>query len=611
VTGGREAGGAQGGIAVQSGRVVITGLTVVDQYMTVDADLAGPAADLLTVLKHPRLRLLDRRPLNIRDASGTVAGRLTITRLFLDHRVTVDDIHIQTAGKLTDLHLGAIAAGRDLDQGALDFEANNDGLKVTGSALLAGIAAQVQAELDFRGGRGPEVIQKVSVTATATAAQLAAAGLNTAGVLDGPAALRVTQQEHRDGHGEVLVRADLGRTVLALPWLNFRKPAGQPASGEMTVALDHDQITAIDGLRVDGEGIAVAGRVAVAGGSMQSAHFDRFRLGETTDASGDLRFPQRPGAPWVASLSGRSIDVSAEFSHDDSTAKPISDEQEQTGPPWRVEARFERVVLGGANRALTGIAATAEGEGHAIRRGKLTGRTGAAKPAPGAAFDIEIVPGRSSRTLSANAEDAGALLDAFNLVNDMRGGQLTVRGSYDDRAPGHPLQGTAEIEDFRMRNSPALGKLLQAMTLYGLVEVLRGPGLGFSRLIAPFRLSRDVLDVAEARAFSASLGMTAKGQINIARNTVAIEGTIVPAYFFNTLLGNIPLIGRLFSPERGGGVFAATYSMRGALDDPAVSVNPLAALTPGFLRGLFGIFDAPSANGTASPSGSLLGGTRN
>ena len=41
----------------------------------------------------------------------------------------------------------------------------------------------------------------------------------------------------------------------------------------------------------------------------------------------------------------------------------------------------------------------------------------------------------------------------------------------------------------------------------------------------------------------------------------------------------------------GSGVFAATYRMTGNLDDPDVSVNPLATLAPGFLRGLFGIFE--------------------
>ena len=59
---------------------------------------------------------------------------------------------------------------------------------------------------------------------------------------------------------------------------------------------------------------------------------------------------------------------------------------------------------------------------------------------------------------------------------------------------------------------------------------------------------------------------------------------------FNSLLGRVPLVGRLFSLEAGGGLFAATYRVQGPLRDPSVTVNPLAALTPGFLRGLFGIF---------------------
>jgi hypothetical protein len=81
-----------------------------------------------------------------------------------------------------------------------------------------------------------------------------------------------------------------------------------------------------------------------------------------------------------------------------------------------------------------------------------------------------------------------------------------------------------------------------------------------------------------------------KGLVDLADEQVNLQGTIVPAYFFNTLLGELPVVGRLFSPEKGGGVFAATYTVRGNLDDPSVGVNPLAALTPGFLRGLFGVF---------------------
>ena len=77
------------------------------------------------------------------------------------------------------------------------------------------------------------------------------------------------------------------------------------------------------------------------------------------------------------------------------------------------------------------------------------------------------------------------------------------------------------------------------------------------------------------------------------RAVLDMEGTIVPAYFFNSLLGNLPIIGRLFSPEAGGGLFAATFRARGPAEDADITINPLAALTPGFLRGLFGLAEGP------------------
>jgi hypothetical protein len=590
-----------GGLAARAGRVLMTGLSERDQFMTIDADLAGPVADLLAVLKHPRVGLLERRPMAMRDPAGTVAGRLVIDRLPLEMDLTLDEVRIQAAGKLSGLHLGGIAAGRDLDQGALEFEANNDGLALHGSAVLAGIASELGVNLDFRDGGPAQVLQKVSVSGTATARELDAAGLDTAGLLEGPSALRLTWQTRRDASGEVAVQGDLTGAVLQMPRLNFRKPAGQPARASAQVTLNHDRMTGIEGVRVDGAGIAVAGRVAFADGKPESVHLDRLRLGDATDASGEVRLPAHPGDPWGVALSGRSLDASAEFGRS-KTNRKTEPEDDRAGPPWRADARFERVVLGNEGRVLSGVAGSAESDGRIIRWGRLTGETG-----PGGAFRLEITPAGGGRTLAASAADAGGLLYALGLVKSMRGGRLTIQGSYDDRAAGHPLQGTAEIRDFRIRNAPALAKLLQAMTLYGLVEAVQGPGLGFNRLIAPFRLSHDVLELSDARAFSASLGMTAKGRIDVGTHTIAMEGTIVPAYFFNTLLGEIPLIGRLFSPERGGGVFAATYSLHGPLDDPSVGINPLAALTPGFLRGIFGIFDHPASGGApqagSAPSG--------
>ena len=61
----------------------------------------------------------------------------------------------------------------------------------------------------------------------------------------------------------------------------------------------------------------------------------------------------------------------------------------------------------------------------------------------------------------------------------------------------------------------------------------------------------------------------------------------MPAYALNSILGNIPLIGSWLLGGEGQGIFAANYRATGSTADPRVSVNPLSALTPGFLRRLF------------------------
>ena len=79
-TSGRQTGGSAAGLTLQSGRVRLSGLSVKHQFLTIEADLAGPAAEPAdSCWRTRRLHLLDRRPLDIRDPSGAVTGRLTVS----------------------------------------------------------------------------------------------------------------------------------------------------------------------------------------------------------------------------------------------------------------------------------------------------------------------------------------------------------------------------------------------------------------------------------------------------------------------------------------------------------------------------------------------------
>ena len=65
----------------------------------------------------------------------------------------------------------------------------------------------------------------------------------------------------------------------------------------------------------------------------------------------------------------------------------------------------------------------------------------------------------------------------------------------------------------------------------------------------------------------------------------------MPAYAVNSLIGQIQILGEIITGEKGGGLFAANYSLTGPLYDPKASVNPISALAPGFLRKFFDLFD--------------------
>ncbi|MBC8158232.1 MAG: AsmA-like C-terminal domain-containing protein [Alphaproteobacteria bacterium] len=121
---------------------------------------------------------------------------------------------------------------------------------------------------------------------------------------------------------------------------------------------------------------------------------------------------------------------------------------------------------------------------------------------------------------------------------------------------------------------------------------VQGQGLAVTEVEVAFTRLEGVVSLMGARANGVSLGFTASGKIYSYSDIVDIEGTLVPAYAINSVLGNIPVLGKIFSGgEKGGGIFAATYKITGPTESPKIEVNPLSVLAPGFLRKLFGFLE--------------------
>jgi hypothetical protein len=563
----------------------------------IDVQLGGPLPEVMTLLRHPRLRLFEKKPLEINALAGQAEARLSVGLPLLDDLQT-EQMRLRATGRVAEARLTEVLMGHELERGAFEFTVDLDGLRLSGQGVMEEAPLRATVELDFRSGPPGQVTERAQVTVPrADARQLAAFGFDTGGLMGGTAAVEVRYERRRNGQGSVALRGDLRDTRLTFEAAGWAKAAGAPGAAEATLRLTGDQLTAAEGLRIDTAGLVATGRIGFAPGN----RLNRVeiaagsRLGATR-FGGTVTRPAREGGPWGIALRGPLVDLQPMLSPPEAVVEATRQgprDAASAGPQFALDLRFDRATTGeGRNLEAVTLQAEVDGRGM-LRSAQMAGRTG-----PAGAFDLGITPRGTERHLRLTAADGGALLQALDLTDAIAGGRLSVNAVYRELRPGAPLSGTAELDDFAVRNAPGLGKVLQAMTLYGLVEAMQGGnGLVFTRLVAPFTLTREAITLEDARAFSASLGLTAKGRVLRERDLLEIEGTVVPAYFFNQLLGNIPLLGRLFSPERGGGVFAATYQVQGPRTDPTVSVNPLAALTPGFLRGLFKLPEAGGAAG--------------
>ncbi|MGI3778838.1 MAG: AsmA-like C-terminal region-containing protein [Janthinobacterium lividum] len=581
-----EAGGP---VQLGDGLVRITGLSSPDQAATIGADLHAGLPALVRLLSHPRLHLLSAHPPGFTAPRGRLVGRLDMT-LPLESDLDADRIGLHASAHATEVHLGDVAAGQDIDAGTIDLDVTTAGLAAHGTATVAHMPTRLTLDMDFRAGPPAQVVQRATVRADADAARLGAAGLDLAGVVDGPVGLDARYSERRDGRATVAVAADLSAAALDVP-LGWAKPAGPAASARAVILLDHGHLRGVGALRADAPGLLLRGH-AEAGTRGTVLHVERAVVGRT-EASGTVRFPQHPGAPVRATIAGPVLDLSSRIEGPPAPAPPPSAPPSASGPagtPWVLDARFGRVLLG-RGRSIAPVSAHAEDDGRRLDAAQLHAGDGdaallltvSAQPAPRAAS-----PG-TVRHVELQAADAGALLSSLDLTDQVRGGRLALGGTFAEDRPGHPVDATLRLDGFNLLGAPAAARLLQGATVFGLVDLLHGPGLHVAHLELPFRMAGRVIDLHDARASSASLGATAAGRVDLATRTLDLAGTIVPAYLLNQLPGRLPLVGHLFSPERGGGLFAATYTVRGPLDDPRFGVNPLAMLAPGALRRLLGL----------------------
>jgi hypothetical protein len=579
--------GAIGPIAVSEGDLEILEYNSTSASARIKIRADGQVADVL--------KLIDQQPLGYTKRFGidpaTTRGTSTVNLDFaipLLKDVPIERVGIGVQAKVAGLSV-ALDTRRRLENAAAEFALDKESLTSLGTGEVSGVPVSFRWTEDFNATASST---RVDVNGRLDDAARARLGLTEPTWLKGAMPVQVTFTGQRFDFTDATVRADMTQASAEFATLNLAKRPGTRATATARVHFDPQGTILIDDLTVSGDGVEAHGTVSL----REDGRLIKVSLADMRSGANDFAVDVEPlqAGGLAIRIQGRTLDATKIFG-DSAKAKTEtpapSNAQEPLRDPLSLYMRLDRVLFKddqtfrnvsgnvsfAANERITGFALDAVGPGD----NKIKGM-----------FSVE----NRVRNLTLDADDAGAFIHTFTGFTSIRDGNLAVRVSFptDSGARSADYTGTVTLNDVVVTDQPFLARLFAAGSLDGPLRLLQGEGIRITKFNAPFSSLGRVVTIHEGRASGPSVGGTFEGVLDRRTDTIGLSGTMVPAYGINSVLGAVPILGDILASRKGEGVFGVTYTMKGPLDDPTLTVNPLSVLTPGILRRIFE-FKTPEA----------------
>lgn len=525
----------------------------------------GPIGAVLALIDRPPLSLLSKIGAQPSLASGRarLAARLDFPML---RKLTPQQVVAGVEAELTEVAL-SLPAPLPLSAERLELSATNTGLRVTGPMRVGPETALLDWREVFRPEPG-EAPSRVVLGLPLSAPLLEALGAGPlAAALEGRVRARLEARLSRASGTRFTLSADLGPGALVLPGLGWRKEPGEPGTLRLSGRLRAGPAGRLDldRMEIEAGDLRLAGRLGLdADRRLDGLELTELRLGAAIDST----------LSWDAGrmrLEGGTLDL-VELGRLVSAA-PDSTSMSPDMPA--LEIAIDRLVLT-PSLALSPAAGTL-GSGSPFLT--LSGPANGGTPA-----ELAFSRAEDGLMLRLTAADAGRFLQDAGYFTGGHGGRLLLDMGLSPGAA--ELSGRLVIRGLTVRDAPVLGEMLSVASITGILERMTTGGLSFDRVEAHFRRANGVFYLTEGIATGGSLGLTIAGEYDEARDRLALSGVFTPAYLVNGLLGEVPVLGKLLTGERGEGMFGFAYEVTGSTTDPDVSVNPLSILTPGVLRGV-------------------------
>jgi uncharacterized protein YhdP len=534
------------------------------------AHLTGTADALADLLNREPLRKQAGLQIDPATVKGQAEGDLVLD-LKLGKTAKPEDTQFRATGALTNLTIDKFIGEEKFEQASVTFEADRSTLKMTGEGQLFGAATRIDV------GRAAGDEGSATLTFALDAAARAKRGLNF-GWLTGPLPIKLKAPLSR---ANADVEIDLTPAGIDNPVPGFAKAAGKTGKATFQVKPAPEGGASLSAIAVDfGTALIRGSADAAADGSIQAVRLTQVRISAGDDFKADI---VNSANVIKATVRGSTLEARPFIKSLTEAGSP----SQAGGPDFDIDLKIATAI--GANKqTISNLELNASRRGGDDRVTLLRGRIGqgAVSASREAGGDLRLT-----------SSDAGALARFADLYSRMEGGNLdlTLRTGGDSSA------GAATITNFVLKDEPAFRRLVAAGQAQTPGVAVDPSAVRFQRMTATFERSPGVLDIMDAVIYNPNMGLTAEGRINFARSEIDVSGTFVPAYSVNSMLNKIPLVGVLLGGGQNEGVFGISYRVRGPINAPQVSINPLSAIAPGILRKIIGAVDPTAAHGSFTP----------
>jgi hypothetical protein len=566
--------------------------------------MEGGADALGSLLQAPLMREVAGVEVDPATLKGRVDLRVALP-LAVKNLPKFADLPFTVAGTIGDFSVEKVFGNDRLEGANLTVNYDRGNLAIRGDGRLAGSAAQIDVR-QLRGQGG-----EASIVMTLDEAARARKGMSLGAQLTGPVGVRAAVPIGRPDKPGTRIEIDLARATVNHAIPGWTKPAGRP--GKLSFVLADAHANELKDVVLDAGPTQLKGTITLSDdGGLDKADLPTFKLSQGDDMRAQV---ERANGVYRVTLRGNTGDMRPfiRMINASTPSAPAPAQRAGSRDGGAKDRDFDvdlalNIMTGNNDEAVTNAIVKLQVRASLLRQLELKGRLGST------ALTGQTVSRGNQNFVVVQGEDAGAVLRFFDVYRRMFGGEL-----YLQLATGEaPQDGFLSLSRFTLRNEPALSRIIPTQSQ----TVVEGPvgktrnvqidvnEVAFTRAQVAFSRTYGRLDLKDAVISGNEVGFTLSGMLDLPRDRVDINGTFVPAYALNNAFAQVPLLGPLLGGGRNEGLFGVTFRITGQATAPALNVNPLSAVAPGFLRKIFGGIGAPAEPGAPAPQFPSTAGDR-